>query len=394
MQSQELSSQVQEREAIASNNNIKQFVFTSQNKTINAQGVASVVSNKGLNKDAFIEKVHSELSQMEEKGVENPIVIGAIPFDIDQPTELFIPHQYQMSDYVADAEQFSLADNSTINNVTSKEHYQNSVKSALSLFEQTELEKVVLSRAIEVQTSQPINGATLAKTLSRQNRNAYVFSIPQTNGSTLIGASPELLIRKEHLSILSNPLAGSRKRVASEQDNLKISDELWHCQKDRYEHKLVADAVSKALSPHSKQLDAPEHPSVISTPTMWHLSTEISGELANADTSLLELVYDLHPTPAVCGTPTALAKETINQLEGYAREEFCGAVGWMDSHGNGEWVVTIRCGQIKDNVIRLYAGAGIVPGSVPEDEYRETENKLNTMLNAFGFKQTQEKLAG
>lgn len=126
-------------------------------------------------------------------------------------------------------------------------------------------------------------------------------------------------------------------------------------------------------------------PSVIHSEAMWHLSTEVKGELKNPNTSSLELAIALHPTPAVCGTPMEEAREAIQQIEPFDREFFTGMLGWSDLNGDGEWIVTIRCAEVQENTLRLYAGAGVVAESKPEDELAETSAKFQTMLKALGL---------
>ena len=369
-----------------------QFIFTSNGRSLKASGILCTISSKGLNPDSFIETIKSRLNELKINGKKNPMVIGSIPFDTNEETEFFVPKFSEFSSTLTTNAVTS--DNTTqltsLAQVTDESHFKDAVNKALLFSEHTHLDKVVLSRAIDVKTTVAINATNMATILYQQNPNAFVFSIPQSDGTTLIGASPELLVKKQNKQVTSNPLAGSRKRTNSLAENNKNYHELWQCEKDRYEHKLVADAVFKHLDPFCQTLYTPEAPSIIETPTMLHLSTKIDGTLTSDNTSVLELVYALHPTPAVCGTPPALAKATIKYLEGYDRAKFGGAVGWMDAEGNGEWVVTIRCGVIKQNNIRLYAGAGIVSGSDPIAEFAETEAKFNTMLKALGLTSMQK----
>jgi len=370
-----------------------QFIFTSQHKILTATGVKQTLSNEGLNTPDFIKSVKSHLQKLKMAGHENPIAIGSIPFDINQKTEFFIPNNCLFSDDFP-SETSSLETDTTkliaLSQVTGEKHFKGAVNKALSLSENTQLDKVVLSRAIDVQTEGTLNAQNMARVLHQQNPSAYTFSIPQSNGTTLVGASPELLVKKQGNQVSSNPLAGSRKRTNTTKQNKLLSEELWSCTKDRFEHKLVADAVYQNLKPFCNDLNNPKAPSIIETSAMIHLSTKIDGTLSSVNTSALDLAYALHPTPAICGTPANLAKATIQHLEGYERAQFCGAVGWMDADGNGEWVVTIRCGVIQQNSIRLYAGAGIVQGSDPSAEFNETEAKLNTMLTALGFSAANE----
>uniref|UniRef100_UPI0034DEDF51 chorismate-binding protein n=1 Tax=Streptomyces flavofungini TaxID=68200 RepID=UPI0034DEDF51 len=123
---------------------------------------------------------------------------------------------------------------------------------------------------------------------------------------------------------------------------------------------------------------------LIRTATMWHLSTTVTGTLASPDTSALELACVLHPTPAVCGTPTATARDVIRDTEPFDRGFFTGVLGWGDAGGDGEWVVTIRCAEAEERSLRLYAGAGVVAASDPAAETAETGAKFRTFLNAVG----------
>lgn len=118
---------------------------------------------------------------------------------------------------------------------------------------------------------------------------------------------------------------------------------------------------------------------------MWHLSTEVRGELADPSTSSVALAASLHPTPAVCGSPTDRAREAIREIEPFDRHFYTGMVGWCNDSGDGEWVVTIRCAEVGERFLRLYAGAGIVAGSKPEAELAETSAKFRTMLQALGL---------
>ncbi len=241
-------------------------------------------------------------------------------------------------------------------------------------FSEGQLEKVVLSRAIDVQSAEQTSPAHAYGSLLAQNLGAYVFQIPLPEGETLLGASPELLVSRSEMAVVSNPLAGSRPRHAFS-DQQAASAELLGAQKDRYEHALVADAVAAALAPFCRELDVPLEPQVIATPTMWHLSTRIAGWL-HEPSPVLALALALHPTPAVCGTPLSAARQAIARLEGYDRRFYCGAVGWMDADGNGEWVVTIRCGVLAGRQLRLYAGAGVVVGSSPKRSGRRPPPSL------------------
>jgi isochorismate synthase len=147
--------------------------------------------------------------------------------------------------------------------------------------------------------------------------------------------------------------------------------------------------IADQLSPFCKKLHIPKQPSLIRTKRLWHLATRIDGELKNKDIHVFDLVEKLHPTPAICGQPTTVAKTLIENLEPFNRELFAGTMGWADVQGNGEWSVTVRCARIQHNIARLFAGAGIVAASDPRAEHAETAAKFRTVLDGFGFSSEQ-----
>jgi isochorismate synthase len=183
---------------------------------------------------------------------------------------------------------------------------------------------------------------------------------------------------------VANPLAGSVPRSADPIEDARRAAALLESPKDLHEHAVVVEAVAAALAPFCDVIEVPA-PVVISTATMWHLSTTLTGELRADAPSSLGLALALHPTPAVCGTPTATARAAISAIEPFDRSFFTGIVGWCDARGDGEWVVTIRCAEVVDRSLRLFAGAGVVIGSQPEAELAETAAKFRTMLIAMGL---------
>lgn len=162
-----------------------------------------------------------------------------------------------------------------------------------------------------------------------------------------------------------------------------LASGLLHSEKDLREHAIVVREIERILRPLCVELSVPAMPSAISTDTLWHLSTQIDGVLAEPVPTALDLARALHPTPAICGYPTALAREAIGALEGFARGYYAGLVGWQDESGDGEWALALRCAQVEGRHLRLYAGAGIVAGSDPESEYVETRTKLATLFRAL-----------
>jgi len=148
----------------------------------------------------------------------------------------------------------------------------------------------------------------------------------------------------------------------------------------------VTDAIREVLRAYvdrEEDLDVPATPELVATSHLWHLGTPLTARLTPG-TSVLDVVYALHPTPAVCGHPQDAARELIGSLEPFDRGFYTGLVGWADQAGNGEWAIVLRCGVVRGADVRLFAGAGVVVGSTPEGEHAETAVKFSTLLSALG----------
>lgn len=263
-------------------------------------------------------------------------------------------------------------------------HYTDAVAKALTKFTAGGLQKVVLARSRSTTLPEPLDMNELLARLIRQNPSAYVFAAPLPQDRTLVGASPELLIRRNGTMALSNPLAGSVPRCADPVQDLANAGTLLESAKDLREHAIVVEMVAEVLNPLCFDLQVPAAPELVRTGSMWHLSSQIFGRLKDPDTTSLDLAFALHPTPAVCGWPTQMACDLIEELEETNRGFYAGAVGWMDAAGDGEWAVSIRCADVANDELRVHAGAGIVPGSDPELELAETEAKFRTILAGLG----------
>lgn len=343
--------------------------------------------NGGLQK-----QLREAFENAKKHGIEKPIAVGAIPFDPRQPSALFIPETWQTfsraqcqiySSQCVAAQPLNIAARKA---VPEQEKFMAMVAHAAAATALPDIDKVVLSRLIDIETDAPVDLDALLNRLISQNPTSYNFHVPLADGSSLVGASPELLLRKSGKNFSSLPLAGSARR---DKDNIQrdseIGAQLLRSTKDRHEHGLVTQAMRDVLQPHSQYLTLSDTPELITTPTLWHLATPIYGQVKDSHDNALSLACLLHPTPALSGFPHDVAQKLIAELEPFDRELFGGIVGWCDAEGNGEWVVTIRCARVGGNQVRLFAGAGIVPASSPESEWRETGVKLSTMLNVFGL---------
>ncbi|MEE3955560.1 isochorismate synthase DhbC [Peribacillus frigoritolerans] len=349
--------------------------------------------------ESLAARVAAALKEAKEEGHANPMVTGAVPFDHQKGAQLIVPENIRSSVPLQDNDaSFSMETQKPtyeMKSVPEPSLYKEGVERGLTYIKSGHLDKIVLSRTLHLTSSETVNINRLLHNLAQHNKNGYTFAVdlPQSVegegdtpfSKTLIGASPELLVSRSGLQVLANPLAGSRPRSDDPIEDKRRADELLSSSKDLHEHAVVVHAVADALRPFFKTMDVPEKPTVIHTETMWHLSTEVKGELNDPATSSLELAIALHPTPAVCGSPTDLAREAIQEIEPFDRGFFTGMVGWCDAEGNGEWVVTIRCAEVERQVLRLFAGAGVVAESKPEEELAETSAKFQTMLRAMGI---------
>ncbi|MBW4716872.1 isochorismate synthase [Saccharothrix sp. SC076] len=317
------------------------------------------------------------------------VVVGALPFRPDVPSRLTVPRVVHRG---APLHTVSLPARPTpggrwLDQRTDTESYTSGVRRALELMAGGGLSKVVLARALDLTAAEPIDVCQVLAALAARDPRGYTFAA-DLGGSTLIGTSPELLLRRTGRAVVSNPLAGSRPRSTEPEQDGRNATELLSSRKDLREHALVVGAVADGLAPFCRELNVPAQPELLPTRTMWHLSTKVTGVLRDENASALDLATALHPTPAVCGVPADAARNLIGELEPFDRGFYTGLVGWTDDRGDGEWIVAIRCGEVADRTLRLYAGAGVVPGSTPEDELAETSAKFRTFLGALGLKES------
>ncbi|EJP1400135.1 isochorismate synthase EntC [Salmonella enterica] len=370
------------------------FFFMSPYRSFTTSGCFARYTEPAVSGDSpdspFQQKLRQQFAAAKSQGIVNPILVGAIPFDTCQPSSLFIPLEWQLfsrqekqrtARYFTDHQPVTVTARKAI---PEQDAFEAMVARAAMLTATLDVDKVVLSRLIDITTNVAVDSGALLERLVAQNPVSYNFHVPLADGGVLLGASPELLLRKEGERFSSLPLAGSARRQPDDVLDREAGNRLLASQKDRHEHELVTQAMKQILRDRSTELQLPSSPQLITTPTLWHLGTPFEGK-ANAGENALTLACLLHPTPALSGFPHQVAKKLIAELEPFDRELFGGIVGWCDAEGNGEWVVTIRCAKLRGNQVRLFAGAGIVPASSPVGEWRETGVKLSTMLNVFGL---------
>lgn len=333
------------------------------------------------------------------------VMVGAVPFEDSEAPMLRIPETVRWApplDVTAEPTTRVTGTGGTPGTATPcrvralprPDRYRSMVREALAAIDTGAVEKVVLARSLALEFDDALDPEAVLRALAARDRRGHLFAVdldPVTSGTpagrTLVGASPELLVSRHGTRVEANPLAGSAPRGADPEEDARVARELLVSPKDRHEHAVVVDAVARALRPFCAGLDVPAEPEVLATPTIWHLSTRLTGTLADpADpaSSALALGLALHPTPAVCGAPRKAAHDLLAAVEPCARGFYAGLLGWVDDRGDGEWVVALRCGELAGRRARVHAGAGIVAGSSPDAELVETRVKFGRFLDALG----------
>ncbi|MFC0708543.1 isochorismate synthase [Azorhizophilus paspali] len=372
-------------------------MFASPGQTLLAHGVAATLPLVMSGSPAALAGHAAAFLRKASEAGHAGWLIGAIPFLPGAAAHLFIPEHVELA---GGGRAALIGGPRPVRTVAARSEpaeavYEQNVSRALKRIADGKLRKVVLSRSLHIQAE--LDQVELLRTLAGRNPLGYTYAIPlpTANGGrrSLVGASPELLLARRGNRVISNPLAGSIPHSSDPAEDRQRAENLLRSPKDLHEHALVVEAVAEALRPYCTDLVVPEAPSLLSTPTMWHLSTEVTGTLRDPATTSLELALALHPTPAVGGYPTAEAREFIEEFEGFDRGFFTGLVGWCNAQGDGEWAVTIRCAEVGEQSSILYAGAGIVAGSEPALELAETAAKLRTMLGAMGLALAEENRA-
>ena len=272
--------------------------------------------------------------------------------------------------------------------------WQHAVSAAVARIQAGELRKVVLARDVYAAASDDIDARVLLARLAARYPDCWTFSC-----AGLVGASPELLIRRAGAKVSSRVLAGTTPRGAGPVEDQALGAALLASAKDVEEHQYAVADVRRALEPLCDRLDI-ERPALAAAPGQpaapvdrrhRHARRAAGGPKAGSTAgsapggyaSALALAAALHPTAAVCGTPTSAAMELIRELEGMDRGRYSGPVGWVDAQGNGEWVIALRCAEMDGPRARLFAGCGIVAGSDPRAELAETHTKLRAMRGAL-----------
>jgi menaquinone-specific isochorismate synthase len=264
----------------------------------------------------------------------------------------------------------------------SEDEWKNRISRVVERIKKGELEKVVLARDISAISDQAIDLQTLLQRLESEYPSTWVFLV-----ENLVGATPELLVRLSKSLVTSRVLAGTIRKTGDEEKDLMLAATLAKSSKDLEEHEYAVRSVADALSPFCSSTNVPESPFVLHLSNVMHLATDVTGVVNDSATpvNMFTVIKALHPSAAVCGTPTDDARTVINEVEGMKRGRYAGPVGWIDARGDGEVGIALRCGKLSSDLrtMRLFAGCGVVAGSNPEEELAESQAKLLPMRTAL-----------
>jgi menaquinone-specific isochorismate synthase len=331
-------------------------------------------------------------------GGTGPILFTSFAFDENQPSKLIIPQivigQKNGKSWITWIGETSQPEISQLKNSVasgeikwqsgsiSEEKWRNQVAVAIKSINDGELEKVVLARDLTATSTSAIDARQLLKRLEIEYPSTWLFLV-----DGLVGATPELLVRLSKSLVTSRVLAGTIRKTGDEDRDLTLAASLAKSSKDLEEHEYAVRSVADALAPFCSSTNVPDSPFVLHLSNVMHLATDVTGVLNDSakPTDIFTLISELHPSAAVCGTPTKKASELITELEQMNRGRYAGPVGWIDIHGDGEIAIALRCGQISQNQlkIQIYAGCGVVAGSDPGKEFAESQAKLMPMRTAL-----------
>ncbi|MFN4215010.1 isochorismate synthase MenF [Exiguobacterium sp.] len=265
------------------------------------------------------------------------------------------------------------------------DHFKSSFQQAKQYINEEKVEKIVIAREEIYQTSdEAFPFAQTLRHLSDQQLGSYVFLYQPKREIGFFGATPERLLKKQGPYIETAAIAGTMKRPDTDSEAEIAKAQLLHDRKNLEEHQIVVKAIKNALSPYAATIKAPESPQVLETRSVYHLHTPIQATL-DTNASILSIIESLHPTPALGGSPKRMSVRLLRDIERFDRGWYGSPFGWLNTDGEGEFVVAIRSALVHHQFVAMYAGCGIVQESELESELEETEMKLSPVKQALGF---------
>lgn len=323
-----------------------------------------------------------------------PVLFTSFSFDEDEESEIVIPkvivgtrNQSTWITWIGNEPQPKLIERAQANPIpgikwreSDIESWKEKVRSAVSEIQDDSLDKVVLAREIVADADSEIDPRSVLRNLAKEYPGTWVYA---NNG--LVGATPELLIRLSNSMVVSRVLAGTISKTGDDHKDLALAASLARSSKDLEEHEYAVRSVADALAPFCTSTNVPDAPFVLHLSNVMHLATDVTGAIKESHkvVDIFSILSKLHPSAAVCGTPTTKAAQLIKRIEGINRRRYAGPIGWIDAKGDGELGIALRCGYINGNEVHAFAGCGIVAGSDAAKEVAESQAKFLPIINAL-----------
>ncbi len=263
-----------------------------------------------------------------------------------------------------------------------KQDYLQSIEKVTSLIKDKKAEKVVIARSLEMDFAETLSSPQVLSHVINEQPESYLFGLEQDE-LLFFGASPERLVKVKNGYAYSSCVAGSIKRGKTADEDKQLGDNLLNDSKNLGEHRYVVEMIADTFEKNCTEFKVPKHPKLLKIRDIQHLYTPVEGKL-KPNATILQLVKDLHPTPALGGVPREGALSIIRKYETMNRGLYAAPIGWLDAEGNGEFAVAIRSAALIKDKAYLYAGGGIVADSEPVSEYEETLVKFRPMIRALG----------
>lgn len=339
-------------------------VFLPKWHVYNNNGVYGIVFNIQLDAEVEIEALLSEIKQR---------------FDRFQSFDYAGQEQEQEQELGANKKELSAID---LTQCIERSDFVASVEGALTDIAQNSYQKIVLAQKSTFPKPRAVSGVDFLNRLRERFTACYTFSFSDGSERSFIGASPEKLVQIKSNRVLTEAIAGSSSRGKKPSEDARLGVDLLQSDKNLREHNLVINSIIKRLSILGIEAQSDLKPRLLALANVQHLMTKIKGVLPK-DTHIMDVVSELHPTPAVGGQPRELAVPRIRELENFGRGLYAGVVGWFNQDSDGEMIVGIRSAQFNSDTVDVFAGAGIVEGSEPEKEKHEIELKYSAILEAL-----------
>lgn len=267
----------------------------------------------------------------------------------------------------------------SIHHTPEKSHWSELVEKVLSGIENNDFKKVVLARKTAITLDAPLCASQFLKSSYLHNHHSFHFMLSLDQKHSFIGSTPERLYLRQGQELYTEALAGTIGRGENASQDMELANWLASDSKNLNENQYVVDDIIDRLSPHSEWVEVEQEARLVRLRKVQHLKRSIHAHL-HKGVNGVQLLGALQPTAAVAGLPRKESMDFIRQHEPFARGWYAGSMGFI-SHQRAEFCVAIRSALVLNDQVQLFAGAGIVPGSIAEHEWQELDKKMSTLLS-------------